>query len=248
MMNAKCWRGALALGFSLLISGACYAETIAVIGTGRMGAAAGTRMAEAGHTIIYGTRDPSSGKIQELLSRTPGGKAVTQAEAARFADLILLAITWFATEGFIKNNAPWNGKVIMDMVNASGLGDDGLSIVTVDTSAGQIIQSWAPGAAVVKTFNTVSYHIIAEPSIAKGLVTIPLASDDAAAKERVAAVVSSIGLLPFDAGPLRFAKALEHMSTLHMVPYLQNRWEDAYEFYFVTGTAPKNVSSVRLAK
>ena len=33
-----------------------------------------------------------------------------------------------------------------------------------------------------------------------------------------------------------------------MGPYLQDRWEDAYEFYFVTGTAPTNVSDVRLAK
>jgi predicted dinucleotide-binding enzyme len=247
-MNIQRWFSVLAFGFSFLIAGAAAAETISVIGTGRMGGAVGPRLAEAGHTVIYGTRDPSSDKIRDLLAITPGGTAVSQKEAVRSTDLVLLAIPWFATEDFFKANTSWDGKIIMDMVNASTMGDDGLLEVAVDTSAGQLIQGWAPAATVVKTFNTVSYHIIADPSIAKGLVTVPLASDDAAAKERVAAIVASIGLQPFDAGPLRFAQALEQMSTLHMVPYLQDRWEDAYEFYFVTGTAPTNVSEVRLAE
>jgi 8-hydroxy-5-deazaflavin:NADPH oxidoreductase len=223
-------------------------EIIAVIGTGRMGAAAGPRLAAVGHTVIYGTRDPSSEKMRELLGRSPGAKAVSQRQAVQSADLVLLAIPWFATEEFVASSGPWSGKLIMDMVNASKMGDDGLLEVAVDTSAGELIQSWATGATVVKTFNTVSYHIIADPSIAKGLVTIPLASNDAEAKARVAAVVESIGMEPFDAGPLRFSRALEHMSTLHMVPYLQDRWEDAYEFYFVTGTAPLGATGVRLAK
>ncbi len=238
----------LAFVFAVFLAGVGYAETIAVIGTGRMGAAAGPRLAEAGHTVIYGTRDPSADKIGELLSRTPRGTALSQEDAVRSSDVILLAIPWFATEEFFKTNSPWDGKLIMDMVNASTMGEDGLLEMSVDTSAGELIQSWAPGATVVKTFNTVSYHIIADPGIARDLVTIPLASDDRAAKERVAEIVASIGMEPFDAGPLRFSRALEHMSTLHMVPYLQDRWEDAYEFYFVTGTAPLGVSGVRLAK
>ena len=222
-------------------------ETIAVIGTGRMGGAIGPRLAAAGHTVIYGTRDPSAAKIGDLLAQTPGGTAVAQADAATDADLVVLSIPWFATEGYVKGT-DLSGKIIMDMVNASRMGEDGLLEVAVDTSAGELIQAWAPAATVVKTLNTVSYHIIADPSIARGLVTVPLAADDVQAKARVAKIIASIDLEPFDAGPLRFSRALEHMSTLHMVPYLEDRWEDAYEFYFVTGTAPPNVSGVRLAK
>jgi 8-hydroxy-5-deazaflavin:NADPH oxidoreductase len=224
------------------------ADTIAVIGTGRMGAAAGPRFAEAGHTIIYGTRDSSSEKVKVLLERTPGAIAVSQSEAVQAADIVLLALPWFATEEFVKASGPWAGKLVLDMVNASKMGDDGLLEIAVETSAGELIQSWMPDATVVKAFNTVSYHIIADPEIAQNLVTIPLASDSGEAKERAAALIRSIGMVPFDAGPLRFARALEHMSTLHMVPYLQDRWEDAYEFYFVTGTAPKGATAVRLAK
>lgn len=238
----------LTLFVSMLCAGQSFAETIAVIGTGRMGAAAGPRLAEAGHVVIYGTRDPSAEKIEALLKRTPGGTALSQREAAQSADVVLLALPWFATEEFFKTSGPWADKLILDMVNASKMGDDGLLEIAVETSAGELIQSWATDATVVKAFNTVSYHIIADPSIAKGLVTVPLVSDDADAKVRAAAVVSSLGMKPFDAGPLRFARALEHMSTLHMVPYLEGRWDDAYEFYFVTGTAPVGATSVRLAK
>lgn len=248
MSKVMHWLGSIIFGAILFSETLAFAETIAVIGTGRMGAAAGPRLAEAGHTVIYGTRDPSSEKIQVLLALTPGGTAVSQRDAARSTDLILLAIPWFATEDFFKANGPCTGKLILDMVNASRMGEGGLLEMTVDTSVGELIQSWAPGATVVQTFNTVSYHIIADPGIARGLVTIPLARDDPDAIAQVAPIIASIGMEPFDAGPLRFSRALEHMSTLHMVPYLQGRWDDAYEFYFVTGTAPPGVSGVRLAK
>ena len=46
------------------------AETVAVIGTGRVGGALGPRFAELGYTVIYGSRDPSKEKVQELVERT----------------------------------------------------------------------------------------------------------------------------------------------------------------------------------
>jgi hypothetical protein len=34
------------------------ADTLAIIGTGNVGGALGQQLAESGHTIIYGCRDP----------------------------------------------------------------------------------------------------------------------------------------------------------------------------------------------
>ncbi len=48
-----------------------------------MGSSLGTRLAEQGHTIIYGTRAPESEKAKVLVGRTQGNAvALSQFEAA----------------------------------------------------------------------------------------------------------------------------------------------------------------------
>jgi predicted dinucleotide-binding enzyme len=234
------------LSFSPIAS---MAETIAVIGTGRMGSAIGPRLAETGHKVIYGSRTPSADKVRELIERSPGkARAATQKSAVAAADIVIVAVPWFATEDFIKQSGPFDGKLILDMSNATTMRDDGLLDLAVDTSAGQLIQSWAPQAKVVKFFNTVSYHVIADLSIARGKVTVPLAGNDAPSKARAAKIVEGLGFEAIDIGPIRNARALEFMSTIHMVPYLTDRWDEAFEYYFVKGTAPTNVDEVRLSR
>ena len=46
------------------------AETVAIIGTGRVGGALGPRFAELGYTVVYGSRDPSKQDVQELVELT----------------------------------------------------------------------------------------------------------------------------------------------------------------------------------
>jgi hypothetical protein len=120
--------------------------------------------------------------------------------------------------------------------------------MAVATSAAELIQSWQPKARIVKAFNTVGFHVIANPAAAGGAVTIPLAGDDTAAKAQVASLVSKMGLEPLDVGPLRHARVLEGMSLLYMVPYMSGRREDAFEYYLRRGAAPKQSSGVRPAQ
>ena len=42
------------------------ANVIAVLGTGRMGAAVGGRLAQLGHTVVYGSREPDRDDAVEL--------------------------------------------------------------------------------------------------------------------------------------------------------------------------------------
>jgi hypothetical protein len=209
------------------------AETVAVIGTGRVGSALGPRFAKLGFKVVYGSRTPEADRVQRLVGRTGGdASAATQREAARQAELILLAVPWDAAEQVIKSLGKLDGKIIMDATNALDLAEDGMLELSVDSSAGELIQSWAPGAYVVKTFNNVNDTVMADPGSIHGPVTVPLAGNDLKAKARVREIVTAMGFPTVDAGPIRMARVLEGMVVLKLVPMFEGRHADRWEYYF----------------
>jgi len=59
--------GVLVLVAELLAPMPIYADTIAVIGTGDVAGALGPEFAAQGHTIVYGSRDPSREEVRALV-------------------------------------------------------------------------------------------------------------------------------------------------------------------------------------
>ena len=205
------------------------AETIAIIGTGRVASALGPRFASTGNTVIYGSRNPSSDSVQALVTRTgKGASATTQAAAAAKADIVILAFRWSVAEEVIRNLGDLTGKILIDPINPYKQTQDGLAGLEVETSAGEIIQGWVPDAYVVKAFNALSAQTMADPGGSGGPVTIPLVGDNEAAKTRVASLVEAIGFETIDLGPIRYAHEVEGMLVLWINARVTGRPFDFY--------------------
>lgn len=202
----------LASAAFLVPPGHAFAETIALIGTGNVGAALGRRFAENGHTVVYGSRNPLAAEVVALVNETGrGAVALSPAQAAAESRVVVLAIPWTATEDVVRALGDLSGKIIVDPTNPRVMAPDGFADYppTLEDSNAERIARLAPGAQVVKAFSTLGAETMFDPSLAEGPVTIPLVGDDRAAKALVGALAREIGLEAVDVGPLRHARIIE---------------------------------------
>ena len=206
--------------------------TVAIIGTGDMGDSLGPRFAQLGYSVVYGSRNPDSERSQQLVTTTGhNARITTQKEAAQAGEIVVLAIPWPAMINVAQNLGPLDGKIVIDISTAAEQAEDGYFVSVVETSSAEMIQMWNPGARVVKAFAAQASYVVDDPTVVGGPVSVPIAADDPQAKEVVANIVQSMGMDPFDAGPLRYSKEIEALARLYMVPLLQRRTA-AWEPYF----------------
>ncbi|HUF74555.1 MAG TPA: NAD(P)-binding domain-containing protein [Gammaproteobacteria bacterium] len=205
-------------GLSALLVGAVMqapasAETIAVIGTGNVGAGLGPEFAAQGHTIVYGHREPNREDVQALVARTPGNASVKlPAEAVIGADMVLLAVPGTSAVEITESLGDLSGKIIIDPTNVVSREGGRMSHgVPGKGSNAAMIQEAAPDAVVVKAFNTLNWQQMVNPETAGGPITIMLAGENAEAKAAVAGLVRGMGLDAVDVGGLEYAHVLEEM-------------------------------------
>lgn len=216
----------LRLGFVWLIAGqfaaqGSLADTIAIIGTGDVAGALGPEFAAQGHTIVYGSRNPARDEIRALVARTGGdASATTPAQSVIGADIVVMAVPGAVVEAVTGNLGDLTGKIIIDPTNAIDRHAGGYLTLSYDTSSAEVIQGAAPGAHVVKAFNTLNWRTMVDPESSGGPVSIPLVGDNAEAKARVAQLVEGMGLEAIDVGPLRYARHVEGM----LLIWIHNRY------------------------
>lgn len=193
---------------------------IAIIGAGNVGGSLGKAWAKAGHYIIFGVRNPGHGKTQPPLAEIgTGATAVTLPDAARSADIIVLATPWPAVPDAISAMGDLRGKVIIDCTNPLSLNGDGsLSLSLGSTTSGaEEVEKLAAGAHVVKAFNTYGWENFANSEYPNAAGLKPMmfyCGDHDEGKKTVHKLAADLGFDPVDTGGLGMARSLEPLALL----------------------------------
>jgi len=151
---------------------------LGIIGAGSLGTALGGRLAERGHTIMFG--GGASAQDAAVRQRARVG---SNAETAAFGDVVILAVPFAAIDAALANAAPLRGRVLWSCVNALKPDYTGL-VVGFDNSAAEEVARRAPGALVVAALPPFA-HAIAAGQLGYDRDLVPsvfVCGDDAAAK------------------------------------------------------------------
>jgi 8-hydroxy-5-deazaflavin:NADPH oxidoreductase len=190
---------------------------ICVIGAGNVGGTLGRRWAQAGHTVVFGVRDPHDEKVRTLLASAGVNARAGRVEEAAASAVVVLTVPWEAAHDAIRSAGDLTGKVLVDTTNPVAMSPAGLQqglLVGHTTSAAEQVAAWARGARVVKAFNTTGFGNMHDPRYGSQAATMFLCGDDGEAKAMVTQLGEDLGFEMLDAGPLRIARLLEPLAML----------------------------------
>ena len=205
---------------------------IGIIGTGEVGSTLTRRLTRLGHTVsiansrgpgsaapaitsftppITGfgqtvTSGPSRPTLADLAKET-GTHAVTVTDAVKNVDLVVVALNAKNVPDLPKGlfrDVP-NDVVVVDTSNYYPSFRDGRIAAIEEAGMESGWVSSVLGRPVVKVFNNITAHFLAEggrPKGAKDRIALPVAGDDALAKSVVLALVDELGFDGVDAGSL----------------------------------------------
>lgn len=187
---------------------------IAIIGHGNVGGALGRRWGTLGHTITYGARDPREERARAAADAAGAG-LTTVAGAVAAADLVLLAVPYAAMPDALAESGNLSGKILVDATNALGSGYQP-AVEGFDSGAARVA-ALAPGARVVKAFNTLGAGMmgdLAELDLGRQHAVAVICGDDAEAKATVTRLAGQTGFEVVDVGPLEAAPLVEAAALL----------------------------------
>ena len=194
---------------------------IAIIGAGNVGGALAAASTKAGHQVVLAAADPAH--AEQAAQAAGATAAASNAEAVHGADVVVLAVPGSAVAAVTAElGAALDGKTVVDSTNP--LNDTYTGLTTTGVSAAELLQEQAPGAKVVKAFNTIFAGRHASPTENGEPLDAFLAGDDTAAKTQVADLATSLGYRVVDAGGLRMARSLEEMAFLNISLNAGNGW------------------------
>ncbi|HEX2895440.1 MAG TPA: NADPH-dependent F420 reductase [Marmoricola sp.] len=193
--------------------------TIAVLGgTGPQGRGLARRFAQAGLTIVIGSRTEEKGAAAGAELAAATGGAITGTDnhrAAEAGDVVLVVVPWEGHDELLASLKPTlAGKVVVDCVNPLGFDKQGAYALKVEEgSATEQAAAILSESTVVGAFHNVSAALLEDPDVAAVETDVLVLGDDRAATDLVQALADVVpGMRGVYAGRLRNAHQVEALT------------------------------------
>lgn len=206
---------------------------IGIIGSGVVAQTLAQGFVAHGHAVTLGTRDAR--KLADFMASHPGVKVASVADAARFAQVAVLAVKGSAAINAARDAAPHlDGKTVLDACNpiADVAPTDGVLAFFTGPNASlmESLQQEFPQVRFVKAFNSVGAARMVDPKFEGGKPTMFIAGDDPDARATAAGLVADFGWEVADMGTAKAARAIEALCMLWCIPgFRESSWTHAFK-------------------
>jgi len=203
-------------------------KKVAILGSGGVGVTLAQGFQKHGYQVMIGTKTP--GKKTGW-----NGEITTYQEAAKGADILVLAVKGGVAEDVVKTvSAHAAGKTVIDAVNpiADAPPQNGVLkfFTTLDESLMEKLQRTVPQANFVKAFNSVGQALMVNPQLKGGPPSMFICGNNAQAKKEVTAILTAFGWETEDMGTAEAARAIEPLCMLWCIPgFARNEWMHAFK-------------------
>ena len=177
--------------------------TLGLIGAGAIASATATRAVSAGlaRVTISNSRGPDS--LRELALQLGDPVVAGTAQDAGDEDIVVVSVPWSQVPAALGRVSSWTGKILIDTTNPI----EAPTFVPFDlgdATSSEIVAAYAPGANVIKAFNTHNPAVLRNsPRVNDGKRVILVSGDNEGATSSVARFIATLGFEPVDLGGLR---------------------------------------------
>lgn len=205
---------------------------VGILGSGDVAKSLAHGFLKTGHEVKLGSREP--GKLSTWVQENgKGASAGTFAEAAKFGELVVLAVNGTKSVEAIQNGGADNfkDKIVIDATNPLDMSGSVPKLVGgLGDSGGELNQKALPGAFVIKAFNTVGHAQFYKPEFAGGPPDMFLCGDDAKAKQQIARICQDFGWNPIDVGGIVLSHYLEAAALIWIITaFAGGHWKQAFK-------------------
>ena len=207
---------------------------VGVIGSGDVAKALAGGFLMHCHEVMMGTRAPE--KLSEWAAQNPTGRIGSFGDAAKFGELVVLAVKGAAAADALRAAGESNlaGKCVIDATNpiADIPPTNGVLrfFTSLDESLMERLQREFEGPRFVKAFNSVGSVCMVNPQFKGGKPTMFICGNDDSAKETVSAILDQFGWEIADMGKAEAARAIEPLCMLWCIPgFARNEWVHAFK-------------------
>ena len=207
---------------------------VGVLGSGDVAKTLAGGFLKHGHEVVMGTRTPA--KLADWAKQNPKGRVGTFDEAAKFAELAVLAVKGTAATDALHAAGAANleGKTVIDATNpiADLPPTNGVLrfFTNLDESLMERLQREFGNVRLVKAFNSVGSMHMVNPEFRGARPTMFICGNDEGAKKSVTGILEQFGWETADMGKAEAARAIEPLCMLWCIPgFLRNDWKHAFK-------------------